>query len=175
MSATISSGIIVAANSILGYDESEEEKEKRINQYMKTAATRFTTDVLSPLPNIGDKAVVGAVNAILNMTQQDVPEEERALLFEYKPQSEADALLNLIGGIPQIAVKPLLDMGDTMYKITSDSYEDKYGNVIELSDDDKEKLKYVLAVELLGATNILPTEVVRLNEKVKQKIEKEAR
>jgi hypothetical protein len=175
MSATISSGIIVAANSILGYDESEEEKEKRINQYMKTAATRFTTDVLSPLPNIGDKAVVGAVNAILNMAQQDVPEEERALLFEYKPQSEADALLNLIGGIPQIAVKPLLDMGDTMYKITSDSYEDKYGNVIELSDDDKEKLKYVLAVELLGATNILPTEVVRLNEKVKQKIEKEAR
>jgi hypothetical protein len=175
MSATISSGIIVAANSILGYDESEEEKEKRINQYMKTAATRFTTDVLSPLPNIGDKAVVGAVNAILNMAQQDVPEEERALLFEYKPQSEADALLNLIGGIPQIAVKPLLDMGDTMYKITSDSYEDKYGNVIELSDDDKDKLKYVLAVELLGATNILPTEVVRLNEKVKQKIEKEAR
>lgn len=175
MSATISSGIVVAANSILGYDESEEEKEKRINQYINTAATRFTTDVLSPLPNIGDKAVVGAVNAILNMAQQDVPEEERALLFEYKPQSEADALLNLVGGIPQIAAKPLLDMGDTIYKISSDSYEDKYGNVIELSDEDKEKLKYVLAVELLGATNILPAEVIRLNEKVKQKIEKEAR
>jgi hypothetical protein len=83
--------------------------------------------------------------------------------------------LNLIGGIPEIASKPLVDMGDTIYKITSDTYTDKYGNEIELSYEDKSKLVYVLAVELLAATNILPAEFVRLNEKVKQKIEKEAK
>jgi len=106
---------------------------------------------------------------------QNMNNEEKFKLFEYKPQSELDAMLNIVGGIPEIAVKPLVDMGDTIYKITSDSYVDRFGNEIELSYEDKSKLVYVLAVELLAATNILPAEFVRINEKVKQQIEKEAR
>ncbi len=175
MSAGISSGIVVAANSILGIDEDEDEKEKRRNQYINSAFTRFTTDVLSPIPNIGDKAVVGIVNKLLDLAQTDLDEEDKFKLFSYKPESELDAMLNLIGGIPEVATKPFINMGDTIYKISSDSYIDKYGNEIELSNEDKQKLGLVLAVELLGATNILPSEVVRLNEKVKQTIEKEAR
>jgi hypothetical protein len=175
MSAAISSGIVVAANSILGIDEDEDEKEKRRNQYINSAFTRFTTDVLSPIPNIGDKAVVGIVNGVLDLAQKDLDEEEKFKLFSYKPESELDAMLNLIGGIPEVATKPFINMGDTIYKISSDSYIDKYGNEIELSNEDKQKLGLVLAVELLGATNILPSEVVRLNEKVKQTIEKEAK
>lgn len=175
MSAGISSGIVIAANSILGIDEDEDEKEKRRNQYINSAFTRFTTDVLSPMPNIGDKAVVGIVNGLLDLAQSDLDEEDKFKLFSYKPESELDAMLNLIGGIPEVATKPFINMGDTIYKISSDSYIDKYGNEIELSNEDKQKLGLVLAVELLGATNILPSEVVRLNEKVKQTIEKEAR
>jgi len=175
MSAGISSGIVVAANSILGIDEDEDEKEKRRNQYINSAFTRFTTDVLSPIPNIGDKAVVGIVNKLLDLAQTDLDEEDKFKLFSYKPESELDAMLNLIGGIPEVATKPFINMGDTIYKISSDSYIDKYDNEIELSNEDKQKLGLVLAVELLGATNILPSEVVRLNEKVKQTIEKEAR
>ena len=175
MSAGISSGIVVAANSILGIDEDEDEKEKRRNQYINSAFTRFTTDVLSPIPNIGDKAVVGIVNKLLDLAQTDLDEEDKFKLFSYKPESELDAMLNLIGGIPEVATKPFINMGDTIYKISSDSYIDKYGNEIELSNEDKQKLGLVLAVELLGATNILPSEVVRLNEKVKQTIEKEAK
>jgi hypothetical protein len=175
MSAGISSGIVIAANSILGIDEDEDEKEKRRNQYINSAFTRFTTDVLSPIPNIGDKAVVGIVNGLLDLAQSDLDEEDKFKLFSYKPESELDAMLNLIGGIPEVATKPFINMGDTIYKISSDSYIDKYGNEIELSNEDKQKLGLVLAVELLGATNILPSELVRLNEKVKQTIEKEAR
>jgi len=175
LSATISSGIVIAANSILGVEEDEEEREKRREQYFKSAVTRFTTDVLSPIPNLGDKAIVALVNKLLDLAQSDLDEEEKFKLFEYKPQSELDAMLNIVGGIPEIAVKPLVDMGDTIYKITSDSYVDRFGNEIELSYEDKSKLVYVLAVELLASTNILPTEAVRINEKVKQQIEKEAR
>jgi len=175
LSATISSGIVIAANSILGVEEDEEEREKRREQYFKSAVTRFTTDVLSPIPNLGDKAIVALVNKLLDLAQSDLDEEEKFKLFEYKPQSELDAMLNIVGGIPEIAVKPLVDMGDTIYKITSDSYVDRFGNEIELSYEDKSKLVYVLAVELLAATNILPAEFVRINEKVKQQIEKEAR
>jgi hypothetical protein len=175
MSAGISSGIVIAANAILGVDEDDDEREKRKNQYYNSAFTRFTTDVLSPIPNIGDKAVVGIINGVLDLAQKDLDEEDKFKLFSYKPQSELDAMLNLIGGIPEVATKPFINMADTIYKISSDSYVDKYGNEIELSYEDKEKLAFVLSVELLGATNILPSEVVRLNEKVKQTIEKEAR
>lgn len=175
MAAGISSGIVIAAYAILGIDEDDDEREKRRNQYYNSAFTRFTTDVLSPIPNIGDKAVVGIVNGVLDLAQKDLDEEDKFKLFSYKPQSEFDAVLNLIGGIPEVAIKPFVNMADTIYKISSDSYVDKYGNEIELSYEDKEKLAFVLAVELLGATNILPSEIVRLNEKVKQTIEKEAR
>ena len=175
MAATINSGIIIVANSILGIDEDEDEKEKRRDKYIKSATTKFATDVLSPIPNIGDTAVVALINSLADLVQSDLPEEERAKLYEYKPQSTWDALLGFIGGVPEIAVRPFIDMADTINMITSDSYTDRFGNEIELSYEDKSKLVYVLAVELLASTNILFTEAVRVNEKVKQQIEKEAR
>jgi hypothetical protein len=175
LAATISSAIVIGANSILGIEEDEEDREKRRDQYFKSAVTRFATDVLSPIPNLGDKAIVSLINKLLDLAQSDLDEEDKFKLFEYKPQSEIDAMLNIVGGIPEVAAKPLIDMGDTIYKITSDTYIDRFGNEIELSYEDKSKLMYVLAVELIAATNILPAEIVRLNEKVKQQIEKEAR
>lgn len=175
LAATVSSAIVIGANSILGIEEDEEDREKRRDQYFKSAVTRFATDVLSPIPNLGDKAIVSLINKLLDLAQSDLDEEDKFKLFEYKPQSEIDAMLNIVGGIPEVAAKPLVDMGDTIYKITSDSYIDRFGNEIELSYEDKSKLMYVLAVELIAATNILPAEIVRLNEKVKQQIEKEAR
>lgn len=175
MAATINSGIVILANSILGISEDDEDIEKRRNKYIKSATTKFATDVLSPIPNIGDTAVVAMINSLADLVQSDLPEEERAKLYEYKPQSSWDALLSFIGGVPEIAVRPFVDMADTINMITSDSYTDRFGNEIELSYEDKSKLVYVLSVELLAATNLLPTEVVRINEKVKQQIEKEAR
>ena len=175
MSAGISAGIVFFANSILGIDEDEEAVEKRVDQYINLALTKFTTDVLSPIPNVGDTAIIALFNSLADLAQEDLDEEERFKLFEYKPQSGWDALLTIIGGVPEIATKPFTDMADTLNKITSDTYTDKFGNEIELSYEDKSKLMYVLGVELLAATNILPAEVVRLNEKVKQTIEKEAK
>ena len=175
MSAGISAGIVFFANSILGIDEDEEAIDKRVNQYINSALTRFTTDVLSPIPNVGDTVIIKLFNTLADLAQKDLDEEERFKLFEYKPQSSFDALLNTIGGVPEVASKPFTDMADTLNKITSDTYTDKFGNEIELSYEDKSKLMYVLGVELLAATNILPAEVVRLNEKVKQTIEKEAK
>jgi len=173
--ATINSGIVIAANSILGYEESEEEKDKRISKYVNTATTKFATDVLSPIPNIGDTAIVALINSLADLAQSELDEEEKFKLFEYKPQSSWDALLSFIGGVPEIAARPFIDMSDTINMITSDTYTDRFGNEIEFSYEDKSKLVYVLAVELLAATNILPTEAIRLNEKVKDKIEKEAK
>lgn len=175
LSASISNLVVMSAYSILGYDDDEDEKQKREDNFLKMAATRIYTDVLSPIPNWGDKALVGFTNMILESTQRDVEEEDKKLLYEYKPQDQLDAILGLIGGIPQLAAQPIINISSTANKILSDSYYDKYGNEIILSDEDKDKLKFVLAVEVLSATNALPNEVQRVNQKVEQLIEKNAR
>jgi len=175
LSATASNLIISAAYGILGYDEDDDEKESRINKYIQMASTRVLTDVISPIPNWGDKILVGTINMILEKTQVDKDEEDKVLLYEYKPQDQTDAILGLIGGVPEIAVKPLVDMAGTINMISSDYYVDKFGNEVYLTPEDKDKLKFVLGVELLMTTNALPNEVNRINQKVKDTIEKEAR
>ena len=175
MSAAISSGIVTAAYAILGYDEDEDEKEARRNKYINMAGTRILTDVISPIPNWGDKAVVGLLNKLLNYTQQDLDEEDKKLLYEYKPQDQTDAILGLIGGIPEIATKPAMDITSTVNMIASDVYYDRYGNEISLSPEDKDKLKFVLATEILGLSNAIPNEVLRVNQRVKDTIEKQNR
>ena len=175
LSATASNLIISAAYGILGYDEDDEEKESRINRYIQMASTRVLTDVVSPIPNWGDKILVGTINMILEKAQVDKDEEDKVLLYEYKPQDQTDAILGLIGGIPEIAVKPLVDMAGTINMLSSEYYVDKFGNEVYLTPEDKDKLKFVLGVELLMTTNALPNEVNRINQKVKDTIEKEAR
>ena len=175
LAAAVTNYIITAAYSILGYEEDEEEIQTRIDKNLNMATTRILTDAISPIPNWGDKALVGLTNAVLNYAQQDLDEEERKLLYEYKPQDYKDAILGLIGGVPEIAIKPTREIANTIEMITSDSYVDKYGNEIILSPEDKDKLKFVLATEVLMTTNALPNEVNRINQKVKDKIIKEAR
>jgi hypothetical protein len=175
LGAYISNSIITAAYSILGYEEDEEEIQTRIDKNLNMATTRILTDAVSPIPNWGDKALVGLINSVLNYSQQDLDEEERKLLYEYKPQDYKDAILGLIGGVPEIAIKPAREISSTIDMITSDYYVDKYGNEIMLSQEDKDKLKFVLATEVLMTTNALPNEVNRINQKVKDKIIKEAR
>jgi hypothetical protein len=175
LAATVSNYIITAAYSILGYEEDEEEIQTRIDKNLNMATTRILTDAVSPIPNWGDKALVGLINSVLNYSQQDLDEEERKLLYEYKPQDYKDAILGLIGGVPEIAIKPAREISSTIDMITSDYYVDKYGNEIMLSQEDKDKLKFVLATEVLMTTNALPNEVNRINQKVKDKIIKEAR
>ena len=175
LAATVSNYIITAAYSILGYEEDEEEIQTRIDKNLNMATTRILTDAISPFPNLGDKALVHLINRVLNYAQQDLDEEEKKLLYEYKPQDYTDAILGLIGGVPEIAIKPAREIASTIDMITSDSYFDKYGNEIILSPEDKDKLKFVLATEVLMTTNALPNEVNRINQKVKDKIIKEAR
>ncbi len=175
IAATASNLIIMAAYGILGYDEDEDEKESRIKKYIQMASTTTITDILSPIPNWGDKALVAGINKFLNNVQIDEDEEDRVLLYEYDPQGQLDAILGLIGGIPQIAAKPFVDIYDTINMLSSESYVDKFGNEVYLTPEDKDKLRFVLGVEFLMATNALPNEVSRINQKVKDTIEKEAR
>ena len=175
IAATASNLIIMAAYGILGYDEDEDEKESRIKKYIQMASTTTITDILSPIPNLGDKVLVAVINKFLNNVQIDEYEEDRVLLYEYDPQGQIDAILGLIGGIPQIAGKPLVDISSTINMLSSEYYVDKFGNEVYLTPEDKDKLKFVLGVELLMATNALPNEVSRINQKVKDTIEKEAR
>lgn len=177
ISAWISSLIMSAAYAMLGYDEDEEEREDRKNRYINMAITRMITDGVSPFPNIGDKLSVGAINNILNYAQEDLDEEDRKLLYEYKPNDQTEMILGLIGGIPEIGAKAGLDIYDTGEMILSDVYYDKYGNEIVFSPEDKDKLKFVLASEILTLNKKypLPSEVIRLNERLKSTIVKQNR
>jgi len=175
MSAGITSGIATAAYAILGYDEDDEEKNTRRNKYINQAGTRILTDAISPIPNWGDKALIGLTNMMLNYSQRDLDKEDRKLLYEYEPQGQIDFMLGLIGGIPEIATQPAMDITNTIQMISSDVYYDKFGNEIYFSPEEKDKLKFVLATEVLGLSNALPNEVLRLNQRVKDTVVKDAK
>lgn len=173
MGSSITLGIEMLASSLLGYDTDEDELRDKLDKGLQRSTTRMITDAFSPIPNWGDKIMVSLLNKALNLVQRDIDEEDRKLLYAYEAKGDFNNIMGLIGGIPEIALKPLVNFAFTLDKILSDTYVDDFGNEIELSDEDKEKLTGILAAQL--AAPFLPTEYGRTLEKMEQKIEKEAR
>ena len=82
-----------------GFEESEEEKEKRSNSLLKGRATNIVSDALSPIPFFTDPLIIPATNKILSLLQvedEDTEQGDIFQLYEKKPQ-EFIEMLGVLG------------------------------------------------------------------------------
>ena len=181
MQTAVNYGLVAMANAFLGYDEDEEDEKLRMKRYSELALTRIVTDLLSPLPNVGDATTVAAFNALLEEMQEEPeleegePKKEAFKLFENKPES-------MIGAMAEIFAQPIASTGrrvadiyTTMDMAIGDTYQTSKGKEIEFSDEDKKMLKIAATMEILGSLNLLPSEAESLARKMVKTIEKRAK
>jgi hypothetical protein len=118
ISLSISYGIFEAISSILGYDEPEEEREKRINNLIKGKATYIVSDYLSPIPVL-DKPTLTLMNKGLRSLQS---EEELSPLQKELGVKPEEPFVLFDGDSPGQSV--LQDFG--MYGILPEKIIDNY-------------------------------------------------
>jgi hypothetical protein len=143
------------ANSLMGDDETEEEKEKRINSVLKGQATSTVTDILSPLPFL-DKPIAAGVNTAMDKVQSamDVSEEEKLSIYG---DTKSDILQSL--GTLGIAA----DRANQLIELTSlantGEFTDDFGNTKKISGNDQDVLKNMIGLAALVNIGLAPSEV----------------
>lgn len=161
--------------------DDEEEAQKKIDMYLKSALTQTITDVASPLPNLGDVATVAAVNWLADIAQDDEEEDVEgkksnySLLFEQRPESMVGAMTKLLMSPVSSVGTSLYSIYDTFDRINSDEYTNDKGQVIEFTPQQKETMKAIMALQVATALNLLPSDVDSFNKKVIKAIEKQAK
>jgi hypothetical protein len=161
--------------------DDEEEAQKKIDMYLKSALTQTITDVASPLPNLGDVATIAAVNWLADIAQDDEEEDAEGkktnygLLFEQRPES-------MIGAMGKLLLSPVSSVGTSIYsiydtadRIYSDEYTNDKGQVIEFTPEQKDTMKAIMALQVATSLNLLPSDVDSFNRKVIKAIEKQAK
>lgn len=179
LSSTINYILVGIGNSIVGYDEDEEDEKLRFKRYFELAATRILTDLVSPTPNFGDVATVAAFNALLEKIQveEDMTKEEKMdvyKLFESKPESMIGAMTELLAQPISSTGRRTYDIYKTIDMINGDYYVNDKGQEIEFSEENKKILKFAAAIQIMGSMNMLPSEAESLAKKIVKTIEKDA-
>ena len=128
------------ASLIMGGDDEEEEKKYKENLITGAAQGMFI-DTFSPVPladPFTQDALAYSVDEIQNLI--DITEDKKIKLFGSKDQS----MLKVFGtlGIPIEKTKDIIMLGKLAY---TKKYTDKYGNKKEISQDDADKLKTLIA------------------------------
>jgi hypothetical protein len=117
--------------NLIGYEEPEEDKKKADEYLLNSIITRGITDLLSPMPGIGDLLFVKAVNSLLDLAfgEQEKEEPNKEKLFYVKPRpevekqfrlyeppekSEVETYLSLLGGMSSIYGKNVYDVYKTI-------------------------------------------------------------
>ena len=177
ISTAINYALVSAANAFLGYDEDEEDEKLRLKRYGELALTRIITDLISPLPNIGDVTTVAAFNAILEKVQEDPEMEEEdkkdiIKLFESKPDNMAQAMAELLLQPIASTGRRIADIYTTIDMATGDYYINDKGKEIEFTDEDKRMLQIAAAMQVMGSLNLLPSEGESLAKKIVRAVEK---
>ena len=139
---------------LYGVKESEEDKKKRRDNKTNSAITRGYTDMLSPIPGAGDDILIYATNYLLGGEEikEKLPEERlyfaktkrkepenKFLFYEKDSNSDAEAYLNLIGGLAGVPAGNISNVtANTM--LLNDMYKDKDGTVLKLTQEEKDNL-----------------------------------
>lgn len=161
--------------------DDEEEAQKKIDMYLKSALTQTVTDVASPLPNLGDVVTIATVNWLADVASDDEEEDAEgkksnySLLFEQRPESMISAMTKLLASPLSSVGTSLYSIYDTYDRAYSDEYKNAKGQVIEFTPEQKETMKAVLALQVATALNLLPSDVDSFNRKVIKAIEKQAK
>lgn len=140
-----------AAKWALGKDEDDEEYKKRVNNVIKGQVTSTFTDVMSPLP-ILDKAYQAGGN-FLTESMLGIPKESVFSIYGVPKQEYVQGL-----GLFGIAADRASQLYDISKLTATGQYTDDFGKVKQISDKDREALKYLIAPAILSNVGLAPVE-----------------
>ena len=144
------------AKEVMGYDEPEEDIEKRMKNKKRGVATNVVTDVLVPFP-ILDVIILGSVNKVLDLFQMDIPDNEKFTLFNKEEENYLER-----AGVLGIAFEKLMDVSDIYdMAINGTITEESFGKKTtkELPAKSQEVMESILPLSILYNFGLLPSEV----------------
>lgn len=143
------------AKEIMGKDEDDEDKDKRINNIIKGQATSTLTDMISPVPFL-DKPIAAGASAALELTQDfmDIPADEQLSIYG---NTKSDFISSL--GTFGIAADRASKLYDITKLVSTGEYTDNYGVTRKISDEDADALAPLIGVSLLTNVGLAPAEV----------------
>ena len=155
VSAGLSILIGTLTKAMMGQDEDEEERDKRINDAIKGQITGTIPDILSPVP-ILDKPIQAASKAVIDYAQDfsGVDEEDKVSIYDVPKQDFVTSL-----GAFGIAAGRASTLWDLSKLATTGEYEDNFGNIKQVSDSDKEALSALVVPAVLTNIGLAPSEV----------------
>ena len=139
------------AKEIMGVDEDDEEKQKRIDNIVKGAKTGTFTDIFSPVP-IADKLVQSG-GALITQSIEDATGLPTAI---YSPRKE-EFLQN--AGLFGIAADRAAQLWEISNLATTGEYTDDFGKEKTISSDAQEGLSFLIPAAILTNIGLAPSEV----------------
>lgn len=146
-----SSVLYASVMSLMGKDDSEEDKEERYKKALRGRLTNITNDVFSPFSGVTDYYVVQGVNSMLNFMSEN--EEEAFQLYSQDKKSFIEQL-----GLLGIGQKTIADSVEIIDMIYSGSYKNNFGKEVKITEEAKDVLITAFGVQLMYAAGIAPAE-----------------
>jgi len=151
----ISAGIALLLGSltkwIMDKDEDEEEFNKRFKSVVKGQVTGTITDIISPVP-FADKGV-----QMLMKPTMDMIAEKTGLPLDIYGPSKSDFISNM--GTFGISLQRATQLYEVSKLAATGKYTDEYGKEHTISDEDKDFMKSMSGLSLLGNVGLAPSEV----------------
>jgi len=151
----VSAGIAITlgtlTKALMGQDEDEEEKDKRINNVIKGQWTGTVTDIISPLP-IVDKPIQAAVETVSTLL-----EEGTGLPLSTFGVSKSDWTSNL--GTFGISAQRATELYDMTKLATTGKYTDDFNKEHTISEESQSQITKLLPFAMLSNMGLAPSEV----------------
>jgi hypothetical protein len=151
MSAGISIGLGTIANNILGKNESEKEKEKRMNGIYKAQATSAFTDTFSPAPFLDIP-----VKSIAAPTLQAIEDATGVPVSIYGSRKED--YVKSLGGYG-IAPQRAMELWDIITLGSTGKYKDDFGKEQKISEKNRETIQELIPFKAAATVGLLPSDV----------------
>jgi hypothetical protein len=151
MSIGIGLGIGSIAQSLRGYNESDEEKDKRVEKAYKSARSGAASDFFSPAPFLDF-----AVKPLLSYTTEAIEEQTGLPLSTYGTSKQT--YVESLGGYG-IAAERASEIWDVLNLAATGTYKDEFGKEKEISNEDQETISTLAPAAVLSAIGVLPTDV----------------
>jgi hypothetical protein len=137
------------ANLMADYEEDEEEEDKKYTKAVQYRAKNAVVELLSPIPNVADDALVDGINFTLNSVGVD---EQYRL-----PEGKGEKLYEKVG-LTNIMQQKLANLSRMTYAGATGTYVDKYGNEKEMSKKDQQRAASMAAVYAFYAFGFVPAD-----------------
>jgi hypothetical protein len=137
------------ANLMADYEEDEEEKEKKYTKAIQYRTKNAVVELLSPIPNVADDALVDGINFTLNSVGVD---EQYRL-----PEGKGEKLYEKVG-LTNIMQQKLANLSRMTYAGATGTYVDKFGNEKEMSKEDQQRVASMAAVYAFYAFGFVPAD-----------------